>query len=771
MLLNRLKNYLSAITKYFSTYEDSDEIIADIESRIAEIFLSKLNEDKQVIMVSDVAALKATMGTIADFEQVNYSATIEPEEFNIEEEPIEDTAYEPKPPKKLYRDENRKLIGGVAAGVAHYFQIDPLWVRLIFLLSFFDLFSFFTITGIVLASYLLLWAIIPGSVELAENKKVRHLFRNSEEKVLGGVASGLASYFGIDVTIARVIFVATMFTGGIGLVIYLIIWIITPEAKSLTERMKMEGEPITLENIEKKIRDSLNLKEGEEENGLAKILLFPFRLVAQILDGFNTDLRPLAKFVGKLALWVVGGALALSSAVATFGLLIVIGVIVGAVSNPEAVNLDDIPLYLIQDTVPLASVFFTFITVWIPIIFVGIVGVSIIARQPITKPAINWSLLGIWIIGIIGTSATVPVLAANFHAEGIKKINASYQMPKDKVLRLFAKETHSMNFNDVTITIYGHENSEATLVQKFKSKGSSRQNAIENTHTTHYAFTHRDDSTFIFPTSFTLAADAPFRNQSLHLELFLPYNQPFRMDESMLKILLKTIYRNGYTEKDVKIDNLWKFDGEKLKCVSCNPEFSDHTYKSEDGETIKEVDVAERIEHIILNGNVKVHILQGDESSIKMIGSEFALEETSISLGKGALEVKANTSQEIKIHIYTPSLKTLSAKGKAEVFLKTSSEGSLNIGLSDHAHCEAVLEINNLNVDTNDVSKLTLSGKGNNCNVRASDASKIVSTDFSVENLNVDAKDGASIDAFAIESANILSRDGAKVNVKRPEAQ
>ena len=62
-----LKKYLDSINKYFSTFEDSSEILADIESRIAEIFLSKLNEEKQVITGDDVNSLVATMGSVSDF--------------------------------------------------------------------------------------------------------------------------------------------------------------------------------------------------------------------------------------------------------------------------------------------------------------------------------------------------------------------------------------------------------------------------------------------------------------------------------------------------------------------------------------------------------------------------------------------------------------------------------------------------------------------------------------------------------------------------------
>src|SRR5258706_14909042 len=62
-----LRKYLDSINRYFSSFEDSSEILSDIESRIAEIFLAKLNEGKQVITAEDVQSLIDTMGNVSDF--------------------------------------------------------------------------------------------------------------------------------------------------------------------------------------------------------------------------------------------------------------------------------------------------------------------------------------------------------------------------------------------------------------------------------------------------------------------------------------------------------------------------------------------------------------------------------------------------------------------------------------------------------------------------------------------------------------------------------
>ena len=85
----RLQNYLESIGRYFATFEDSKEIIADIENRIAEIFLSKLNDGKQVINAEDIDGLIATMGTISDFEAIEQESTFTEEAHPPKEETVE----------------------------------------------------------------------------------------------------------------------------------------------------------------------------------------------------------------------------------------------------------------------------------------------------------------------------------------------------------------------------------------------------------------------------------------------------------------------------------------------------------------------------------------------------------------------------------------------------------------------------------------------------------------------------------------------------------
>lgn len=145
-----LENYLDTIHNHFKKSEGYEEITADIETRMAELFQEKLN-GRSIVTLRNVEACIAIMGT--------------PEEFGAD--PLdEETVFETEPPthkkehnyktgRRLFRDSDDSVVGGVCSGIAAYFGVeDPLWIRLLFVVGF--------ISGTIgLWVYLILWAILP----------------------------------------------------------------------------------------------------------------------------------------------------------------------------------------------------------------------------------------------------------------------------------------------------------------------------------------------------------------------------------------------------------------------------------------------------------------------------------------------------------------------------------------------------------------------------------------------------------------------------------
>ncbi|PQB04660.1 PspC domain-containing protein [Aureitalea marina] len=154
----KLSRYLDAIRKSLSSdAQTGDEIMRDIEARIAELFSEKLESSTQVVTVKELDEVIAVMG--------------QPEDYMVDEEIFDDQPQKTKSSsstsgKKLYRDLDDKFIGGVSAGLAHYFGVDALWIRLtwvaLVLLGF----------GTPILIYILLWILIPGAETTAEKLRM-----------------------------------------------------------------------------------------------------------------------------------------------------------------------------------------------------------------------------------------------------------------------------------------------------------------------------------------------------------------------------------------------------------------------------------------------------------------------------------------------------------------------------------------------------------------------------------------------------------------------
>ena len=150
---HKLRNYLDALKKSFAGTKGSDEILSDIEARIAELFREKMESDLQVVTQKEVDEVISIMG--------------QPEDYLVDEDIFDD---EPRPKsarrtersKKLYRDLDHKYIGGVCSGLEHFIGLDALWIRLIFILIVVVGFG----SGVVI--YILLWILVPKAVTTSQ---------------------------------------------------------------------------------------------------------------------------------------------------------------------------------------------------------------------------------------------------------------------------------------------------------------------------------------------------------------------------------------------------------------------------------------------------------------------------------------------------------------------------------------------------------------------------------------------------------------------------
>lgn len=181
---DKLNRYLNTIRGYFENHESTDEIISDIELRIAELFMERISNQKQVITLADVDEIITIMG--------------KPEDYVDAEEDEDDPEF--------------------------------------------------------------------ASAKSARAK--RRVFRDPDNKVVAGVCSGISAYFGIDPIILRAIFAISFVFYGSGLLVYIVLAIIIPKAKTTAEKLQMHGEAVTVDNISRKVNESFqDMKDDIKDFG------------------------------------------------------------------------------------------------------------------------------------------------------------------------------------------------------------------------------------------------------------------------------------------------------------------------------------------------------------------------------------------------------------------------------------------------------------------------------------------------------------------------
>ena len=310
----KLTRYFDAIKRSLNNSSGQDEIIKDIEMRVSELLNEKQKSDKHVVGLKDVDEVITVMG--------------QPEDYIIEEDnKTTSTNYSDntnRRTKKLYRDKEKGMIGGVASGLGHYFGIDAVWIRIVLIL-------------LVFAGF------------------------------------------------------------GTGILAYIILWIVTPEAISTTEKLEMTGEPVTISNIEKKVREEFEnvsdkLKNVDYDKFGNQIKTGADKLGNSFGDFIMTVFKIFAKFLGVI--------LIMTGLTVLFFLLVGIFTLGSGVFIDfpwqgfiESGNFTDYPVW--------AFGLLMFFAVGIPFFFLSLLGFKLLS--PSMKSIGNitkYTLLALWLIAV-----------------------------------------------------------------------------------------------------------------------------------------------------------------------------------------------------------------------------------------------------------------------------------------------------------------------------------------------------------------------------------
>ena len=413
-----LKQYIESLRVYFANEEGRDEIINDIECRIAELCEDRLKKGTVCIAVDDINLIIASIGRPADFEaqdgfEASASQSGQSTTQNRSNQSYSNYHASGNPPRRLFRDEQNKVLGGVCSGIANYFGLEPLLVRILW----------FFLIGVNILGYLILWIAVPSTSVKEVGGVRKRLFRDIDNKIIGGVASGLSKYFGIQVWIIRILFLipfirfvvnfrhmhlwqfwdATDFpnlfdiTFSPGAVfVYIVLWLVLPEAKTSADKLEMVGEKVDLNSIKNTIQNDM---EGFSKRAQSWGSDLYNRNKGNTAS--NNETAPIEKRKGFI--YYIGRIITLFIKVVVYFILAIVGIsLLAALFGIGVAATALLPLknFLLEEGTQTWSVFGAILLfVWVPIL--GIV-TAIIRKIAGLKKANIWVRSSFWALWVVG---------------------------------------------------------------------------------------------------------------------------------------------------------------------------------------------------------------------------------------------------------------------------------------------------------------------------------------------------------------------------------
>lgn len=570
-----LKEYTNSLRRYFANEEGKEEIINDIENRIAELFMEDLKKNPGGCITDDVVdKIVASMGRPEEFDGDGAETSSEKKTHTFET-----SGTEPK--ASLYRNANDKVLGGVCSGIANQLKIDPTIVRVLFALITFGGFG----TGFLL--YVILWIVLPEKGIKAPARK--RLFRNPEVKVFGGVAGGLASYFNIAVWIPRLIFalplVISLFNslfsrsfffpnvvfngfGGTLTLIYIILWFVVPEAKTATEKLEMRGEKIDLESIKQSVQEELQgvkgraEKFGQEFKERAKDLGNEVSNVGKEAKergkAFTSEIPTVTKKAGNGLLHALGVLFKVFFLFISSIFVLMMTLVLGAVIF-AAVGVYDVKDFILEgpwDTILVWNTIMFFMAV--PVVAAVIWFIRRLAGYKSRSHYLGYVFGSLWLIGLVSMFILAYNISRDFKRinsvkENIDIVNPSKgrmlieidppqgkyydlkwfddEVEDDSGIKFNAKED-SMLLNTVrVIAVPSKDSSYHASITKY-----ARGNNVASAEATAQKFEfpiQQNDSVLHIPSGFVISKNEHFRNQRVLLVVEVPVGKMIKVSREV----------------------------------------------------------------------------------------------------------------------------------------------------------------------------------------------------------------------------------------------
>lgn len=414
----------------------------------------------------------------------------------------------------------------------------------------------------------------------------KKLFRDPDDRFLGGVAGGLSHYVGLDSVWIRLILLILFFSsvGGVVLV-YILLWILIPEAKTTAEKLMMKGEPVNVSNIKKKIKEEIDqvsekVKDVDYKN-------MGDQLKKKSKD-FSDLLLKLAKGVVKLLTLLIGVFLLFMSSIVLLTIFVgtVIGSVFSAIVPQEIMQFGlslDIPVFILY--------FFAILIVGIPFIFLFTLGLQLLSQnKSVMNRFSRLVLLGLWVLSLIVLMVFGIIESKSFAINAKSTQNIIWEQQAQDTLKIYLNEDHKYNetvtvFNQFTLVenetgekfrldnnvrLWIGKNNDNTLemIVEKNARGWNQSKASKNSKVIDYSLDYYDNQ-LIMNDYWISPITHKNKPENVRLKLTVPEGKYIYIDNDLGPYLSHKIKNDRDYFRKRLAGHLWQMQAGELVCQDC----------------------------------------------------------------------------------------------------------------------------------------------------------------------------------------------------------
>lgn len=575
----------------------------------------------------------------------------------------------------------------------------------------------------------------------------KKLLRDPDDRVLSGVCAGLGHYFGINALWVRIAFLVIFFASGIGLIPYIILWIIMPKAVSSSDKLAMKGKPVNLNTLRDNVKSEIESKSGSGVDFINQLLQYTGKAIIAL---------------GKIFLIFLGFILLMTG----IGMIIALGLsfIYGSEAYSIGASLSGmgaVSFFLMRVA--------AFLAIAIPVILFSLLFLRLVLnRHFFTDRRYLVPMAIVWLFSILSLIFMGGSIKAGFSKEG--QIVDSYEFTNEgdtlhinkmDVLALSEGNRKYINITSDSFiikddTIYS-KNVDLNIVPADipnyridvvkTAKGRTTEKAEKNAALSNYYWDHSGNELMLDATSH-IPSQYKWRKPGIKTILNVPYGQIVHLDRSTRSLIDDVDNIQNIYDRDMA-GRLWASTEAGLDCLNCDEARLGSSVP--DGAGISAIDI---------EGALSVKVIQSDKEDVEFSDAvldsyNYRYEGSKLIISPIESDINGSDISRSSAKIYVKNLNDIYIKGLAEVDLKDLEGEHIDIRIEGASSTEIDIDYTSARIEIEGAADIDMKGTLDELTLSAEGMMKIDADDLVVSDADISLMGAMRADFHVTETMDI----------------